>query len=49
MPSHPDRIRPNYCEHFVARIESNIGIFQICLKCGKRIDVYKVAEKPGEA
>ena len=41
MPSHQERVKQNYCDHLVAKLESELGIFQLCLKCGKRIDIMK--------
>ena len=47
MPSHQDRVRQNYCEHDIAVITSELGKFQLCLKCGKRVDILKA--KSGKA
>lgn len=36
MPSHPDRVRQNYCKHDdIVIIESDLGKFLKCMKCGK--------------
>jgi hypothetical protein len=41
MPSHQIRVQQNNCDHFIATLESELGVFQLCLKCGKRKDTPK--------
>lgn len=45
-PSHQDRVRQNYCDHLVARLQSDLGIFELCLKCGKKKETFNVKVNP---
>lgn len=49
MPSHPDRIRQNYCEHEVLKLVGDMGIAQFCIKCGKYIYIDRLVTKKDNA
>lgn len=46
-PSHQDGVRQNNCNHErVGVIRSELGMFQLCMDCGKRVDLYKCPKCP---
>jgi len=45
MPSHQVRVQQNNCEHIIIVIESDLGKFKECIKCGKKVHISTTSEK----